>query len=101
MSCIAEHVYFIQSGGQSGPLKIGVSANPLLRLRELQQGNPDRLEIIGTMPGNRRLERAYHELHDHIRIRGEWFAAEPELLESIALGCVDSRVVLPCEASSK
>ncbi len=90
-------VYFIQSGGAGGPIKIGVANCPKSRLRELQQGNPKRLELIGTTPGSVLTERSYHELHGHIRIRGEWFAAERELLESIALGCTDSRVDLNIE----
>ncbi|MEU8617355.1 GIY-YIG nuclease family protein [Streptomyces sp. NPDC048623] len=64
----------------SGRVKIGTSVNPSKRLKELQTGNPDRLEVLWTAPGGRELESALHQTFNAYRIEGEWFdfgAVEP------------------------
>ena len=41
------------------------------------------MKLIGTVRGDRRLEKALHKRFDHLRVRGEWFWATPELLAFI------------------
>lgn len=78
-------VYFIQDG-DDGPIKIGTSQVERLpeRLRALQVGNPRELFIRATTPGNWMQENKTQWRFADARIRGEWFAATPELLEHIA-----------------
>ncbi len=43
-------VYLIQAG-ENGPVKIGHGRFPLRRLQNLQAGCPERLRLLGTIPG--------------------------------------------------
>lgn len=72
-------VYFIQAG-HDGPIKIGIADDPEQRVRELQTGNPFRLEIRRVVPGGVGGEQALHALFAHVQLEGEWFAPVPELL---------------------
>jgi hypothetical protein len=83
-------VYFLRSGA-SGPIKIGFTGNtPMARLSALQTGNPEPLRLLAAIPGVREDEQRLHERFAHIRIGGEWFRAEPDLLAFIdgaLMGC--------------
>jgi len=83
------YVYFIQQD-KSGPIKIGFSANPVYRLRELQSGNPFELKIVGVI-GNATasLETEMHNKFWHIRMCGEWFEPRDELIDFIKTYCND------------
>lgn len=71
-------IYFIQSG-TNGPIKIGVSANPADRLRELQTAHPEPLLLLATFPGGFDPERALHVRFARHWLRGEWFAPHEDL----------------------
>lgn len=75
-------VYFVQAGGDGGPIKIGVSRPERVhrRVREIQCGNHLELRILGMVPGERRLEGHLHMLFGNQRMRGEWFSASPEMV---------------------
>jgi hypothetical protein len=73
-------VYFAGSGGQ---IKIGWSRKVSARLAQLQTGSPIPIKLLGTMPGGRAVERRLHEQFAHLRLAGEWFADDPELLAYI------------------
>lgn len=76
-----QHVYFIQNGDM---IKIGISQNVLGRLAALQTANSTTLVLLGTIPnGGKSLESRLHSHFSHLRRRGEWFRAEPELVEYI------------------
>lgn len=76
-------VYFIQSG-DDGPIKIGASMDPQSRLAALQTSNPQRLRLLGTIPGGHPKEKAIHlKLKAH-RIQGEWFSPHPVTITEIA-----------------
>ncbi|MFD3937832.1 GIY-YIG nuclease family protein [Streptomyces sp. NPDC058611] len=66
------YVYVIGSSG-STHVKIGTSVSPEKRLKELQTGNPGRLEVLWCTPGGRDLESALHKVFDEYRMEGEWF----------------------------
>lgn len=73
-------VYFAGSGGQ---VKIGWSRKVSARLAQLQTGSPIPIKLLGTMPGGRAVERRLHQQFAHLRLAGEWFADDPELLAYI------------------
>ena len=50
-------IYFVQQN-ENGPIKIGWTRNRVeKRVKILQNGNPDRLKIIYTMPGTIKHEK--------------------------------------------
>lgn len=67
------------SGQQS---KIGISANPSKRLRELQTGHPFPLQIHYSEETDetraRIIERFIHDSVGYLRTRGEWFDMSPD-----------------------
>ncbi|MFE7116605.1 GIY-YIG nuclease family protein [Streptomyces sp. NPDC057654] len=66
------YVYVIGAAG-STRVKIGTSTSPEKRLKELQTGNPDRLEVLWHTPGGRELENLLHQAFAGHRAEGEWF----------------------------
>ena len=77
-------VYFIQPV-DGGRIKIGVSGNPEIRLRDLQTGSPVDLRIIALIPDAAPgTEPALHVRFAHARAHGEWFDPTPDLLDYIA-----------------
>lgn len=75
-------IYFIQSG--HGPVKIGLSRDPKWRMKTLQIGNPEKLELVAAMPGSRRDEQALHKRFEASHIHSEWFRLTQELEDLIA-----------------
>lgn len=73
-------VYFAQADDR---VKIGWSKKVAARLAQLQTGNATPIQLLGTVPGGRTLERQLHDRFAHLRLSGEWFQAAPELLEHI------------------
>jgi hypothetical protein len=67
-------VYFI-GHGKAGPIKIGFTADrdPMPRLRQLQTGSPECLQVLGTVEAYASIERKIHTLLAPHMIRGEWF----------------------------
>lgn len=76
-------VYFVQSTA-GGPVKIGWSASPERRVKDLECGSPFPLRILAMIPGNATTEGALHKRFAAHRLRGEWFAPHTDLLEYIA-----------------
>lgn len=80
--CDFIYAYAIQAG-EGGPVKIGVTRDPVQRLKTLQTGNPETLRGLAAwrvLPGE---ERLIHDDFASVRIRGEWFHPTPELLEYV------------------
>lgn len=74
-------VYVI--GTESGPVKVGISANPKRRLETLKTSNPAPLELFATCQRDDRraattLEEDMHHCMHGRRLRGEWFDATPK-----------------------
>ncbi len=70
------YVYFIQQG--KGSIKIGVSANPEGRLKELQTGTSKILSLLLKVPMPSRMaamtvEKDLHAKYAQFRGSGEWF----------------------------
>jgi hypothetical protein len=84
-------VYFIQAGEIDGPIKIGVARDPWSRMRDLQIGSPESLNLLGHSPPCEALsiEQQLHKKLSTSSIRGEWFAPSPELFRVIERLCGD------------
>ncbi len=65
-------VYFIQAG-DAGPIKIGYSAEPRARLRDLQQKHYEELKLIAAREGCTGVEKAMHKALAQHHIRHEWY----------------------------
>lgn len=61
----------------TGNIKIGISANPESRLKQLQTGNSSQLELVTFIEAKDRFktEKELHLLNVDKHIRGEWFDA--------------------------
>lgn len=80
------HLYIIcHADGErpSGPVKIGIGNNPRIRVRDMQTGNPRKLDLWTTFKLPHRMTA--HSLEKHIhscladkRLMGEWFNIEPQ-----------------------
>ena len=68
------YVYAIRNK-HTGRIKLGISENPERRLKELQIGNDCELELLAYREAINRFkdEKAIHDKHQHLRVRGEWF----------------------------
>ena len=68
------YVYAIRNN-HTGRIKLGISENPERRLKELQTGNDCELELLAYREAANRFkdEKAIHNRHQHLRVRGEWF----------------------------
>lgn len=69
-------VYFIRFGGL---VKIGFTTDLKQRMREVPNE-----EILGTVPGTMEDEKRCHTAFAHLRVKGEWFRPEPDLMAFIA-----------------
>jgi hypothetical protein len=88
-------IYLISDGRA---YKIGYARDPEKRLRLLQTGSSESLQIIAVINGPSSLERELHELFAGDRFRGEWFNSSRELLgffEEHGFLCICRRQVDP------
>jgi hypothetical protein len=76
-------VYFIQAG-ENGPVKIGHSRVPQLRLESFQLGHYEKLHLIRVVDGGRQEERWFHTVFSGLRVRGEWFRFHPLMNTTVA-----------------
>ena len=79
-------IYFVQNL-ENKTIKIGISVDPIARLKSLQNGNAHRLALLGAVRGDLKDERALHRRFKVSRLKGEWFRETPELLAAIAEVC--------------
>lgn len=76
-------VYFIQRVDGTGPIKIGVADDVPRRLGGIQTSHPEPLHVLAVMRGGVSMERSLHERFASLRMQGEWFRPEPDLLAFI------------------
>jgi hypothetical protein len=85
-SVAQQEVYFVQAK-ELKLIKIGISANPRLRLSDMQVGSPDKLEILLTLfIVGQTACMAEHNLHLKFKdcnAHNEWFQPSSELLAFI------------------
>ena len=86
------YLYAIQDS-TSGYVKLGYSANPEQRLRELQTGNSGALRLVHVArireDRARPVEQQLHRELKHLQVRGEWF----DLTENRAQGMIDYVII--------
>lgn len=85
-----QYIYLIQKNTES-IYKIGISDNPLKRLKQLQTGNSSRLHLIKVFPvaNARAIEKRLHRLLMFHRYSpsGEWFRLSEEYLKLVGEVC--------------
>jgi hypothetical protein len=74
-------IYFVQAA--SGPIKIGMAKNAERRVRALRTSSHEPLTLLASFSGEPAIERALHRRFASLRLSGEWFRPEPELLRLI------------------
>lgn len=74
-------VYFLQHNCSNNYIKIGKSGSVVGRIQELRVSTPYKLTLIAQSANYNEVE--LHEKFKHLRVRGEWFKPEPELLKFI------------------
>lgn len=82
------HVYFLRC---QGFIKIGSAGDASARHKAVQTVSPFEVELLCAIPGNEKLERQLHQRFGHLRERGEWFRAAPELDAFIAACLEETR----------
>lgn len=83
-------VYFVTDGDA---VKIGFAINPFKRLQELQVSHHRVLRMIGTISAPDYQERMLHNRFRHLRIRGEWFRLEDDILDFVR-DCGDDGLIV-------
>jgi prophage antirepressor-like protein len=75
------YVYAIREK-DTGNIKLGISADPERRLRDLQTGNSSELELVAYVKAKNRFadETALHKKASGHHIRGEWFSQDAAML---------------------
>lgn len=80
----SKFVYFITTDHPGFPIKIGISESHHMRVTGLQTGLPYSVKVIAVVPTDDPVfERRLHRKFDHLRLRGEWFEQDSELLAFI------------------
>lgn len=109
-------VYFVRKSDGTGPIKIGCSCVPKLRVKQISCDMKLKLELLCEAKGGYNAERHLHAKFAHLRVTPEfewsrsypcpgvkeWFAPDPELLGLIAeiartgaVGMADFKPVAP------
>lgn len=82
MSAAQGFIYAVQA--ETGEIKIGFTSTPTTRLSSLSTACPTKLTKLLLVRGDKSDEAAIHNALGKFRIRGEWFSASPEVVETIA-----------------
>jgi len=83
-----EYVYLIKSL-ENGYYKIGMSKNPIKRIKQLQTGNSSKLKLIETYQTEyaSHIEKTLHRRYSYLRKEGEWFDFSIEIEISFMNEC--------------
>ncbi len=71
---------YIARAGAEGPVKIGRADDPEQRVRDIQTGHHEQLEIIRIVDTPFDAEPLFHERFALQHIRGEWFSFVEEMM---------------------
>jgi hypothetical protein len=74
------YIYFV---AQRDAVKIGFSVYPDKRIGNIQTANSEPLEVLGYYRGEQEEEKRLHVQFAHLKIKGEWFRATPELMSLV------------------
>jgi hypothetical protein len=79
---ITGRVYFLST--RCGRyVKIGYATDVSRRMTEIDLCHPEPLALLGSMPGNPRIEKFMHRKFKDLRVRGEWFHLAEEIQQYI------------------
>jgi hypothetical protein len=81
---IERTIYFVTCDAPDFPIKIGMAGDVTERLRDIRTSLPFEPILLASYPGTSKDERAIQKRFEALRIRGEWFRRENELLDYIA-----------------
>lgn len=78
-------VYFIKSMAEDGPVKIGYSRTPTVRIQEIQVSSPYPLSLAAVWRSKdaKALESRLHRKFRSHKMNGEWFRPSPDLMKLI------------------
>jgi hypothetical protein len=79
-------IYFIQRT-TGGEIKIGTTVRLSKRLRQLEMEYEADLNVLAIQDGGRETENELHQRFDHLRITGEWFEPQDDLMDFILTSC--------------
>jgi Meiotically up-regulated gene 113 len=79
-------VYFLELPSLSR-IKIGSTCNLSARLKSLAAIWPEPPVLLGSISGGASEEMRWHARWSHLRAYREWFKADDELREAIAVAC--------------
>lgn len=83
-------IYFLLNPG-SGRVKIGFTAKEIARRQDnLETGSDRPLTLLGTVPGGRDVEDAWHERFADLRRHREWFEFRDDLPRAVGLAVAES-----------
>lgn len=80
---VAPRVYFVQEE-LTGRVKIGWTTDFKQRVTGFRTDCPGPVVLLGTIPGDRAVERRMHDHFADFRRHGEWFEGSDALLRAIA-----------------
>lgn len=88
-----------KKGRITGPVKVGISADPPSRLTTLQTGCPDELILIKTVrlwcrQNAQSIESVFHEINVKHKRHGEWFDLTPDVAVVSLVWCLSMMVAL-------
>lgn len=81
-----KHLYIIGDYHNiNGPVKIGISQDPMARIKQLQTGNNITLFFLMCQAINNAatIEKSLHELLMPFKVRGEWFVLPPATVQAV------------------
>lgn len=79
-SALGNHCVYFIGAASTNLVKIGTTnGNAEGRLRQIKTMSPIPLHVIGSIPGDRKVEKELHERFSKYRHHGEWFVVDGEL----------------------
>jgi hypothetical protein len=91
---MSDQVYVI-GNANSTTVKIGVSIDPIRRLREIQSMCPIPITLLWSCPGGTALEQSLHHEFDQFRSHGEWFTFPSDPVAAIRQAVASGVVTAP------
>lgn len=79
MSRAPKHIYFLKPADARGPVKIGLSTQPVSRLKSYQIWSPVMLEMAAACEAHPNTEQFLHRRFIASWLHGEWFEWSKDL----------------------
>ncbi len=78
-----EPMLYIAQVGAGGPVKIGYSRLPATRIKALEHNSAFPVTLLRVLTGDHLTERAFHRRFRHMKIGGEWFWFNDDMLSYV------------------